>query len=252
MAENEHAGHRKRLLAKLESGVLEDHEYMEALLFNAIPRMNTNEIAHRLLSQFGSFKGVFEARIDELKTVKGVGESVAQYLYLIGRVLEKLENREEKSLFPRRYEEKEFVEFLIRHYKGAKQEYLDCFFLDEKGKIKQMKRYTTGEKNSVDIVTGELETALVECRPNSLIVAHNHLSGTSEPSKEDVDTTCKIQVTCALKNIRFCDHLIVSPVDIYSFHATGRMKRISHEYNMSSIIRTVNEAEQNKGLNKMF
>ncbi len=252
MAENEHAGHRKRLIAKLESGALEDHEYLEALLFNAVRRVNTNETAHRLLAQFGSFKGVFEASLDSLKSVKGVGENIAEYLYLIGLIVQKMEEDESKRSFPKHYEENEFKEYLIKRYKGAKQEYLDCFFMDATGRIKQAKRYTTGEKNAVDIISSELETALVKCQPSALIVAHNHLTGTSEPSKEDEDTTCKIQVTCALKSIRFCDHYIVSPVDLYSFHATGKMKKISEKYNMPAILRKMSESENPKGLQKMF
>ena len=61
-----HEGHRQRLIAKLEEGTLCDHEYLEMLLFNALPRKNTNDIAHRLLAEFGSLNKVFAAKPEQL------------------------------------------------------------------------------------------------------------------------------------------------------------------------------------------
>lgn len=244
MAEHEHAGHRKRLLAKLESGALEDHEYLEALLFNAIPRMNTNGIAHRLLARFGSVERVFEATVDELKTVDGIGENAAQYLYLIGRIFQKMQESVDKNLFPRYYDEEEFVEFLKEQYKDAKKEFVDCFFIDEQGKIKQTFRFTTGQEFSVHILTNELDKKLAISHPYGLIVSHNHLKGSSTPSQADEETTMKLQVMCSLQNVRFCDHLIISPIDVYSYHSSGRLKDISHKYSMSSIIKTMQKDEQ--------
>ena len=49
-----HDGHRQRMYEKAEKGVLAEHEWLEVLLFNAIPRRNTNDIAHALIAQFGS------------------------------------------------------------------------------------------------------------------------------------------------------------------------------------------------------
>ena len=71
-----HEGHRARMRTKLmESGerVFADHELLEVLLYYAIPRRDTNELAHRLLEQFGSLQGVLSASAQELACVKGVG-----------------------------------------------------------------------------------------------------------------------------------------------------------------------------------
>ncbi|HOV69306.1 MAG TPA: hypothetical protein PLZ84_03175, partial [Clostridia bacterium] len=51
----------------------EPHQVLELLLFYAIPYKDTNELAHLLLDRFGSLSAVFEASIDELVEVKGVG-----------------------------------------------------------------------------------------------------------------------------------------------------------------------------------
>ena len=81
---SEHMGHRQRLYDRLKEGKIFEHEMVELLLFNAVPRQNTNALAHRLLAKFGTVKGIFQASVEELETVEGVGRSVAGYLHLFG------------------------------------------------------------------------------------------------------------------------------------------------------------------------
>ena len=65
-----HEGHRQRMLQRLgDAKHLQDHELLEILLFNAIPRKNTNPLAHELLSAFGSLEGVLRAVYEELLRV---------------------------------------------------------------------------------------------------------------------------------------------------------------------------------------
>ncbi len=57
-----------------------DHEILELFLFDAVPRHNTNPVAHALLDRFGSLLGVFAADKSELMKISGVGEGVAAYI----------------------------------------------------------------------------------------------------------------------------------------------------------------------------
>ena len=71
-----HDGHRARMKKKLlENGEqsFADHELLEVLLYYAIPRRDTNELAHRLMEQFGSLQGVLSASPQELACVQGMG-----------------------------------------------------------------------------------------------------------------------------------------------------------------------------------
>ena len=83
----EHAGHRRRIFARLAEGTLCEHEYLEALLFYAIPRRNTNDIAHRLLAKFKDINGVLNASQEELRKVEGIGEHAAALFALLGQHL---------------------------------------------------------------------------------------------------------------------------------------------------------------------
>ena len=84
-----HDGHRARMkLQMMEHGLdtMNDHEVLELLLYYAIPRRDTNELAHRLLEHFGSLAGVFEASPRDLQSVPGVGQHAACLLHLIPQV----------------------------------------------------------------------------------------------------------------------------------------------------------------------
>ncbi len=81
--ENLHADHRERLRERFErEGALslEPHVLLELYLFDVLPRVDTNPIAHRLLSRFGSLDGVFSAPYEELVKVRGVGPATASYI----------------------------------------------------------------------------------------------------------------------------------------------------------------------------
>lgn len=89
MKENPNSGHRNRLREKYLSGGIEflkDHEVLELLLFYAIPRRDTNKIAHNLIDSFGSLKGVFDAPIDKLIKLE-ISEKTAMYLKTFPSVL---------------------------------------------------------------------------------------------------------------------------------------------------------------------
>ena len=72
-----HDGHRARKKEQLRQHGLDsfaDHEVLELALYYAIPRRDTNEIAHRLLQKFGSLQNVLSAPAEELAKVEGVGD----------------------------------------------------------------------------------------------------------------------------------------------------------------------------------
>ena len=65
MSKNLHAGHRQRVKARyLSEGLdaFEDHQVLELLLFYAIPRKDTNELAHRMIKEFGSLAGLLDRK----------------------------------------------------------------------------------------------------------------------------------------------------------------------------------------------
>ena len=79
----QHSGHRDRLRERFMTNGLAGfapHEVLELLLFYAIPRRDTNALAHALIDRFGSFDRVLEAPAEELMQVPGIGRHCAVLL----------------------------------------------------------------------------------------------------------------------------------------------------------------------------
>ena len=73
-----HEGHRSRKKEQFRAHGLDafaDHEVLELLLYYAVPRQDTNPIAHRLMEKFGSLDAVFAADRAALEEVEGIGEN---------------------------------------------------------------------------------------------------------------------------------------------------------------------------------
>ena len=233
---SEHAGHRARLIEKLDKNVLEDHEMLEALLFNAIPRRNTNDLAHRLLAQFGSIKGVFDASMSELKSVNGIGESVAAYLYCIGQFYKKYYEPNEQS-YPEKYTSDKFVSFVKMQYAKITHEVLDFYFLNGVGDIIGWKRFTDKHEHHVVLNPALLAKYLMETKAEGVVAVHNHPVGTPFSSEYDDEATSKMQVVCSIQNVLLCDHIIFAGGDVYSYYQSGKMKKISNDYSLTNLFK---------------
>ena len=69
-------------------------------------------------------------------------------------------------------------------------------------------------------IRGIMQRALL-CNASRIMVAHNHPSGDSSPSREDKKSTMKIKDACNLMGISLLDHIIIGEDEYFSFKAEG-------------------------------
>ena len=230
-----HEGHRQRMLERLQqNGAMQDHELLEILLFNAIPRKNTNELAHRLLQAFGGLDGLLRADMNDLVHVEGVGPSTAAYLHSIGLIYSRAEE-ERRRIIPIFNSMHDFSDFIVARFRGLSEEFIELFCLDSKGRVGFCKRYSSGQKDGVTVSPEEINRFLVEHKPHSLVIAHNHPDGTASPSAQDDAFTVQAQMICSMNNVFFSDHVIVAGEALYSYFFVGRMHEIRKNYQFSNI-----------------
>ena len=127
-----HAGHRQRLRERFLRGGPDDlaaHELLELLLGYAMPRVDVNPLAHRLIERFGSLSGVTEASVEELMSVSGVGEYTACLIRLLPAVVRRCAIDRVES--PRVYDTVgKLVEFLRPRFTGLTTERVYLILLD--------------------------------------------------------------------------------------------------------------------------
>ncbi|MBR3864958.1 MAG: RadC family protein [Clostridia bacterium] len=221
-----HEGHRERLTTKLLEGstLLSDHEILEILLFYSIPRKNTNELAHRLLDNFGSLKNCFYADPYALQAIEGVGHKTASFIVTLGEIFRRVED--DKHPFPTIFSYDSCKQNLIDSFKHFNEEKFVAFFLNKSGEIILRKIFSSHSNNMVNIDMSELITGVLAKRPNSVVICHNHLSGNAHPSLSDDKATEKIYTALRLNNIALDDHIIVAGDKTYSYKASDKLKSI--------------------------
>lgn len=233
-----HEGHRERMIERLMKGEesFEDHELLEILLFNAIPRKNTNEIAHNLLNSFQSLDGIFHADVKQLCLVKGVGASTAAYLRIIGLFYDrvKMEGAESVDVFS----PKSFSEYLHTLYRGLTEEVCDIFCLDRERRISYVQRFSSDSRVSVTVQPEKITELLVVQKPYAIVIAHNHVTGSCNPSRQDDEFTSQVQLMCSINNVQLFDHFVVAENSSYSYYARGRLREIKEKFNVADIVKT--------------
>ena len=223
MDQTDHRGHRERLRNRfLREGLggFAPHETLELLLTYAIPRVDTNPIAHQLMERFGTLDRVLEASPEELKQVPGMGESAATLLSMLLPLFKKYQ---EQKLIPRRllntYEDLCAYCHSLFLGAGTEQFYLLC--LDAKLKLLSARLLSSGTPSEVSVSPRRIVQELVRQNAVGAVLAHNHPSGSVLPSQEDVNLTRDVQALLEGMGIRLYDHVIISAGADYSFFRNG-------------------------------
>ena len=213
-----HEGHRARVKKRfLEEGLdhFSDVQALELLLFYAIPRADTNPIAHRLLEHFGSLSQVLEANPEELKKISGVGENGALLLNLIPQ-MGRFYMTDRASAPGVLTTLEQCAQYLMPRFFGRKLETVFLLCLDAKCKVLCCREVGEGGTNSTGIsIRRVVETAL-GVNATSVVLAHNHPSGVALPSPEDIQTTRRVAMALQAVEIALVDHIIVADDDYVS------------------------------------
>ena len=199
-----------------------DVNVLELLLFYAIPRKDTNEIAHALLEHFGSLDRVLEASIPELEAVPGVGESSALLISLIPQIMRRYLTVKGNCVSTISGSA-DAGRYLVPRLMFEKDEKLLLLCLDAKKSVISCINLGSGVVNAVDVNVRKVVENAVRHRANTVILAHNHPGGVALPSREDERLTIEIAAALKLVGIPLVDHIIVAGDDYVSFADSGMM-----------------------------
>ncbi len=211
-----HEGHRERLRQTyLEQGIdaFHEHQALELLLTFAIPRKDTNELAHRLITRFGSLRAVLSADPYELKKEEGVGEQVAVLLSLVGTLNKKTKEARVSRKLDTPSEAARFCKAL---FEGKRYEAMYAISLDKKRRVLHSDLISSGTL----IETAAYPRLVAECAlrhgADSVILTHNHPSGDAAPSAEDFSTTKLMLRALEPLGIVLNDHIVVGSDEAFS------------------------------------
>jgi len=212
---------RERLL---ENGpeALSDAELLAVILRIGTQGSSAEDVAKKLLIEFGSLRAIYQASNEELSRYDGIGPAKIAQLKAameIGRRITREEiGKKTKLINPEKV--KNFVMHTLQwSLRDAKKEMFAIVFLDTK--LKPLSHYisTIGSNKESVVDIPDIIRRSTLANASAIVLIHNHPSGETEPSPEDIDSTRRIIQACQLVGIVVVDHIIVglNPDDLFSF-----------------------------------
>ncbi|NDY42603.1 DNA repair protein RadC [Dissulfurirhabdus thermomarina] len=223
------AGHRERLRERfLENGLgaFTDAEILEVLFGFGTPRQDCKDRARAALARFGSLPAVLEAAPEELRRVPGVGPKNVFALRFVHAVARKfLERRIEGKTYV--HAAADVAAYLGHALADRKRERFLALFLDARHAILGVETLFEGTLTASAVYPREVVKAALARHAAALVFAHNHPSGNTDPSPEDIRLTRNLYLAARLLDIRVLDHLVVGEAGRFtSFAEAGLMADI--------------------------
>ena len=187
--DNLHSGHRQRLRDKFLSSpeIMSEHELLEIILFDLLPRKNTNELAHKLLRVFGSIEGVMFAKAEQLMQVDGIGKNIATKLVTMGVLINTLtENRWKKVLDNASFSFPLVRERIVKELTDRPTENMLAYMFDENDNQVGIIKFSEGTETNIKIDYKALINGFIKGKVSGIIVAHNHPNGEAIASGDDL------------------------------------------------------------------
>ena len=205
-------GHRNRMRARLLAAgpdALADHEMLEMLLFLALPRRDTKPIARELLARFGGFGPAVTASPTELRAIEGLGDAGIAALKLAHAAASRL-LRGELTAKPLLRSWDALSDYLRANLGHAATEQFRVLFLDTRARLIAEVTMGEGTINHAPVYPREIARRALELHASTVILAHNHPSGSSDASRDDIAMTREVRRALQPLGVVLHDHLIVT------------------------------------------
>lgn len=223
MKEKLHQGHRQRVRERfLKEGLdaFEDHQILELLLFYCIPMRDTNALAHKMINEFGSLAGLFEADVLDICKRCGVSKNTAVLIamvpslarrYFKGKWGEKLELSSSTKA----------GEYAIALFTGRVYEAFYVICLNSQNKVNHAALVHEGTINEAPVYPRMIVETALRHQAAGVILCHNHPGGSLRASVADIEVTKRICSALNAISIKVVDHIIVAGDKYISFAQKG-------------------------------
>lgn len=218
------SGHRQRLRERFLKGGekgIPDYELLELILFGVIPRGDVKPLAKQLLKNFGSLSGIFQADIEKLRSLEGVGDATIVALKVLNEAACRVVREEaaERCVFD---SWEAIIQYCRARMSHLSTEQFRLLFIDQKGALIADEVQQQGTVSRTSIYPREVIKRALELGASGLILAHNHPSGDPTPSQADIDMTLKIIHASRELEISVLDHVIIGRFG----HTSLRQKKL--------------------------
>jgi DNA repair protein RadC len=212
---------RERLI-RHGAGALSDAELLALCLRHGVRGKSAVELGRELLVQFGSLGALFAASFDACRAVQGLGPAKVAQLQAIMELA--------RRAIAEQLREGEVLgspdaarQYLRLHFGRRAHECFVVLFLDVKNRLLACEEMFRGTLTHTSVYPREVVKAALARNAASLLLAHNHPSGSPEPSESDLLLTRTLVQALALVDVRVLDHFVVAGHRVHSFAEHGQL-----------------------------
>jgi len=210
---------RERLIEKGPEA-LRDSELLAILLGSGYKGKNVLEVAQRILSEYPSEK-LAELPFEKLKKLKGVGPAKACLIRAVFE-LSKRAFAVGEDLLPIISTPKDAADEVTNIRKNKKENFV-VLYLNARNQVIHKETISIGTLNASVVHPREVFQPAITKSAASIILAHNHPSGDTTPSDDDIELTKRIIKAGEIMGIEVLDHVIVSEKSHLSMKDKGLM-----------------------------
>ncbi len=205
---------RERLLS-LGSAALTNSELLALILNKGYKGKPVNILSQNILSNFGDIFALKRLSVGEILSIKGIGVAKACELMACVELARRLSGA--PILRSEEYTSSKKIYDLIRPYLEDKEkEHFIIITLDARYHLIGMDNISIGTVNQSLVHPREVFKAAINRRASYIILAHNHPSGDSNPSKEDLVVTERLMSISQVLGIPIIDHVIIGDANYMS------------------------------------
>ena len=210
---------REKLLSR-GPGALSDAELLALLLRTGLPGKNALQMGQELLDKFGGVAGLLHTGADALKSIKGLGPAkraeIVAVLELARRAL--TAQLKQQTLFDAPHAVRDYLQLQL----GSRpHEIFAVMFLDSQHRLIVLEELFRGTLTQTSVYPREVVVRALALNAASVVLAHNHPSGTAQPSRADEALTQTLKAALGLVDVRVLDHFVVTSTEAVSMAERG-------------------------------
>ncbi len=199
---------REKLLAR-GPAALSDAELLALLLRTGLPGKNALQMGQELLNTFGGVAGLLHSAPEALKSIKGLGPAkraeIVAVLELARRAL--AEELKEKTVFSTPQAIRDYLQLQL----GSRPyEVFAVLFLDAQHRLIALEELFRGTLAQTSVYPREIVVRALAHNAASVVLAHNHPSGSAQPSRADEAITKTLKAALGLIDVQVLDHFVVT------------------------------------------
>ena len=187
---------------------LTNSELLAIIIKNGTKDENSLEISKRVLLIANSVEKSENISIIDLQKIKGIGEVKAIQIKAVFELAKRLNNIHKNEEF-KVSKPKDVADLLMNELRFEKQEKIKVLLLNTKNCVVSIKEVAIGDTNCAGISTKQILTDAVKMQVGKIILVHNHPSGDSTPSSEDLDLTKDVIKAGDILGIKLLDHIVI-------------------------------------------